>query len=158
MQRLLCVWGNPPCVNTIWNALRVALRIISGKIIFISGFRNACGRFWTPFSQVGFGYELLGKVASPQAMTEEFSPPRRCFRRKPAWQLPVAVTLLIRENGIAERPQAFRYPENKNNSSAAYAQSARGAHSKLSRLARRAFFLSFFIQFGEVVLLLLGRK
>jgi len=28
-----------------------------------------------------------------------------------------------RENGIAERPQAFRYPEHKNNSSAIYAQS-----------------------------------
>ena len=29
-----------------------------------------------------------------------------------------------RENGIAERPQALRYPENKNNISLAYAQSA----------------------------------
>jgi hypothetical protein len=28
-----------------------------------------------------------------------------------------------RENGIAERPQTLRYPENKNNSSADYAQS-----------------------------------
>ena len=28
------------------------------------------------------------------------------------------------ENGIAERPQALRYPENKNNLSLAYAQSA----------------------------------
>ena len=37
-----------------------------------------------------------------------------------------------REKGIAERPQAFRYPENKNNSSAIYAQSERGAHFKSS--------------------------
>ena len=40
-----------------------------------------------------------------------------------------------RENGIAERPQTLRYPENKNNFSAAYAQSARGAHSKSSPYA-----------------------
>ena len=37
-----------------------------------------------------------------------------------------------RENGIAERPQAFRYPENQNNSSAIYAQSECGAHFKSS--------------------------
>ena len=37
-----------------------------------------------------------------------------------------------RENGIAERLRAFRYPENKNNSSAIYAQSKRGAHFKSS--------------------------
>ncbi len=29
----------------ILNARRVALGMISGKNIFISGFRNACGRF-----------------------------------------------------------------------------------------------------------------
>ena len=40
-----------------------------------------------------------------------------------------------RENEIAERPQAFRYPENKNNSSAIYAQSERGAHFKIVRPA-----------------------
>ena len=34
----------------------------------------------------------LGKVASPQAMTEGVTPPRDCFRRKQARQLPFAFT------------------------------------------------------------------
>jgi hypothetical protein len=50
--------------------------------------------------------------------------------------MPFAFTTPLRENGIAERPQTLRYPENKNNSSAEYAQSARGAHSKSSCPAR----------------------
>ena len=45
------------------------------------------------------------------------------FRRKQAPELPFSVTIPSRENGIAERPQTLRYPENQNNSSAEYAQS-----------------------------------
>ena len=37
MQRLRCVWGKPSWVNTIWDARRVALRIISGKNIYNFG-------------------------------------------------------------------------------------------------------------------------
>ena len=39
-------------------------------------------------------------------------------------QLPFSVTSLPCENGIAERPQTLRYPENKTYFSADYAQSS----------------------------------
>ena len=51
------------------------------------------------------------------------SPPRGCFRRKPARQLPFAATTPPCENGVQKRPQAFLNPEIKNNISLAYAQS-----------------------------------
>ena len=43
-----------------------------------------------------------------------------------------------RENGIAERPQALRYPETINNFSLNYAQSERGAHCKSSPLTTQS--------------------
>ena len=45
----------------------------------------------------------LGKVASPQAMTEGVIRSAAAPGHDPS-----------RDNGIAERPQALRYPENKN--------------------------------------------
>lgn len=46
----------------------------------------------------------------------------------------------FRENGIAERPQVLRYPENINNLSAIYAQSnaERSSNRPAMRLIRRA--------------------
>ena len=53
----------------------------------------------------------LGKVASPQAMTEGVTPPRDCFRRKQARQLPFAFTTPTREKGVQESPQTFLNPK-----------------------------------------------
>ena len=49
--------------------------------------------------------------------------------------MPFAFTAPPVKKGIPERPQTLRYPEIKNNSSAEYAQSIRGAHSKSSLYA-----------------------
>ena len=58
-------------------------------------------------------------------MTERASPlPRSAaLSQKAALHLPLAFTTPSRENGIAERPQALRYPEIINILSAIYAQS-----------------------------------
>ena len=65
----------------------------------------------------------LGKVASPQAMTEGVpAPPRECFRRKPARQLSFPFTtspVKMRLERSAERDKR----EISNNYSADYAQS-----------------------------------
>ena len=51
----------------------------------ILGSRNACGCFWTPFSWAGVVEERL--VLAGRTLI----PPRECFRRKPARQLPLSV-------------------------------------------------------------------
>ena len=71
------------------------------------GSRNACGRFWTPFSWAGGVEErpvLAGRTLSvtpaacqllrglsPLKTSRTLTPPRECFRRKPARQLPLSV-------------------------------------------------------------------
>ena len=50
-------------------------------------------------------------------------PRSAALSQKAALRLPLLSTTPPRENGIAERPQALRYPENKNLFSAIYAQS-----------------------------------
>ena len=52
----------------------------------------------------------LGKVASPQAMPEGVPSQRRTFAESGAANA-VFLHDLTCENGISERPQAFRYPE-----------------------------------------------
>ena len=51
-------------------------------------------------------------------------------------QLPFSVTSLPCENGIAERPQTLRYPDNKTNFSAVYAQSSAERMQSQSRYMR----------------------
>ena len=74
----------------------------------------------------------LGKVASPQAMTEGVTPPRDCFRRKQARRLPFAFTTppVKMQSRAARRLPDFALIIN--NSSSEYGQSARGGHFKSS--------------------------
>ena len=73
----------------------------------------------------------FGGGGTAQAVTERVQPARakQCFPRsaalsqKAALQMPFPSTTPSRENGIAERPQALRYPEIINILSAIYAQS-----------------------------------
>ena len=58
----------------------------------------------------------LGKVASPQAMTEGVQPAKPCpqrrrFRRKQARQLPFAVTTPLVKKGFLKSPQTFQKPK-----------------------------------------------
>ncbi|EFQ07175.1 hypothetical protein HMPREF9436_01310 [Faecalibacterium cf. prausnitzii KLE1255] len=73
----------------------------------ILGSRNACGCFWTPFSWAGVVEErlvLAGRTLSvtpaacqflrgfsPLKTSRTLTPPRECFHRKPARQLPLSV-------------------------------------------------------------------
>ena len=61
MQRLLCVWGNPPCVNTIWNALRIALGIFSGKNFYNFGVQKRLRAFLNPIFTGGVWIRTLGE-------------------------------------------------------------------------------------------------
>ena len=76
------------------NALRVALRIISGRIILNFGFQESLRTFLKPIFTGG----VVEENGSCSAAFYESAALRN--------------TIFSRENGIAERPQAFRYPEN----------------------------------------------
>ena len=76
------------------NALRAALRIFSGKKILNFGFQESLRTFLKPI----FTGEIVEENGSCSAAFCESAALRN--------------TIFSSENGIAERPQAFRYPEN----------------------------------------------
>ena len=82
----------------------------------------------------------LGGGGTAQAVTERVQPacvkqrfPRSAaLSQKAALQMPLPITTPSRENAKPERPQTLRLCSIKNNLSAIYAQSERGAHFKSS--------------------------
>ena len=88
--------GSPdkPDGETILNVLRCALHINSGRIIDNFGFQESLRTFLKPIFTGG----VVEENGSCSAAFYESAALRN--------------TIFSRENGIAERPQAFRYPEN----------------------------------------------
>ncbi len=88
--------GSPdkPDGETIFNVLRCAVHINSGRIIYNFGFQESLRTFLKPI----FTGEVVEENGSCSAAFYESAALRN--------------TIFSRENGIAERPQAFRYPEN----------------------------------------------
>ena len=120
-----------PRRGTILNALRVALRIISGIIILYFAFVALCGALQTHFHRRGrrgkrqFAAPLSAKARRcGEKFLLAFSRLISCSSRfAQREQLPFPTVSFLCEKGISERPQTLLNAETINNFSLNYAQS-----------------------------------
>ena len=132
LGRHLRLAGRCPNNSSLFPPLRRSsslLAIFSGKIILNFAFVALCGALQTHFHERGRNGKLhlqcplpteAAALRAESSLTQtplhtnmdtdsqKSAPPRDCFRRKPARQLPFFVTPPSREKVVSKRPQAFR--------------------------------------------------